>query len=596
MLEFEIRSKEVQGDEFPPSILNSFNRKNLSCRSILAWGEHCTECSIPECFKTCDLYEPRSDRKCRRFLGGIVKINAPNSQYGYISQITFKPLSNLWTPGSTRVYQHAEGFESIYKAIAKTVKIIPSNFGVGRFRIPRAFYQVCKYAVKLGQKFSLGSAADYFLIQVYNPHQSCIRLSLNMRQRNISPNIPFSKLIAIDPGYHEIYIHIDDIMTKIDTDMPFDIDITPNIEDEPVSAYFGIVDFIKYKSRTDDPYAKKKIKCVVWDLDNCLWNGILVENDPANVTLKAGIGDILHHLDERGILLSIASKNNSEMATELLRKFGIEEYFLYPEINWQPKSLSIKRIQQNLNIGLDSISFIDDSNFERAEITESLPEVLCIDAVNYTNLLCYPCMAGSFTEDSKKRRLYYRAEEKRNIELKAGFENDYPAFLKSCDIRLNLSQPTQENFNRINDLIQRTNQMNFSSNRYTREEVGVILGNKKQEKYVLSASDRFGDYGIIGFAVIEKDSVLITDMLFSCRIQMKRIEHAFLCYILRRYKQDAVPELSVIYRPTKTNSHCAKVFDDLGFEQKSQGKNREIFTFNFKNELPNEDIVTVSET
>jgi hypothetical protein len=108
MLEFEIRSKQISSSQIDPVIINSFKKKEEIQRSILAWGEHCTECAIPNCFKTCDLYEPRSDFKCRRFVEGIVKIDAPESSYGYITRITFKPWSVLYTPGSSRVYGKAD--------------------------------------------------------------------------------------------------------------------------------------------------------------------------------------------------------------------------------------------------------------------------------------------------------------------------------------------------------------------------------------------------------------------------------------------------------------------------------------------------------
>ncbi len=281
------------------------------------------------------------------------------------------------------------------------------------------------------------------------------------------------------------------------------------------------------------------------------------------------------------------------MAGEFIRTLVIDEYFLYPEIDWQPKSESIKKIQENLNIGLDSIAFIDDSNFERAEVSEILPEVLCVDAVNYANLLYYPCFEGSISADSKKRRLYYQAEGKRRTELETKFQSDYTLFLRNCNIKLTISQPNKENFTRINDLIQRTNQMNFSGNRYTREEVSNILENADFDKYVLSASDRFGNYGIIGFAVVEKNSGLVTDMLFSCRVQMKRIEHAFLCNMLQKYKDRNLSEFRVVYCPNKRNSQCAKIFEDLGFEKVNEVKGPHIFSFDFKKTIPRETIVDV---
>jgi len=593
MLEFEIRSKELSSSQIDPVILHSFKKKDGIKRSVLAWGEHCTECAIPKCFKTCDLYQPRSDRKCRRFMDGIVKIKAPQSNDGFIAGITFKPWSVLYTPGSSRVFEKADWIEAVYRFIAKGIKHVPSGFGIGRFRFPRIFYQLCKYFVRFGRKYSLGAQADYFLIELYNPQQRKVDLTLEMRQRN--GNIPFSRMFSVEPGYHEIFIHISDIKSRIDTDRAFDISLTPNVSNEPITLYFGLIDFIKSKDGRLPVFAEKKIKCLVWDLDNTLWDNILVESDSAKIKLKDEIPNILNQLDNRGILLSIASKNDKSLADELLKKFGVESYFLHPQISWERKSILIRNIQKALNIGMDSIAFIDDSDFERAEVEQAVSDVQCIDAVNYLNLLHYPGFAGSDSEDAKNRRYYYQTEEKRTEELKTKFQDDYLSFLKNCNIRLTVAKPDQENLTRISDLIQRTNQLNFSSNKYTREQVKEIIDNKMLDKYVLSASDRFGDYGIIGFAVVDRSQIMVTDMLFSCRIQMKRIEHAFLCYLMKKYSGQADNILKVVYCPTRKNAQCAKVFGDIGFQKESSNKGREIFIFDMKNGIPAEPLINVQE-
>jgi len=595
MLEFEIRSKQLSSSQVNPVVINSFKKKEQLQRSVLAWGEHCTECALPKCFRTCDLYQQRSDYKCRRFVDGIVKIEAPQSNYGFVTQITFKPWSVLYTPGSSRVYDNADKIDAIYRVVANAIKSIPSVYGIGRFRVPRLFYQVCKLAVRLSRKFSLGSDADYFLIEIYNPKSNRVNLTLEMRSKGKSSNMPFSRLFTVEPGYHEIFIHISDIKSKVDISKAFDISLTPNTDSEPITLYFGMIDFIKNKTGQFPPFAEKKIKCLVWDLDNTLWDNILVESDPAQINIKDQISNILKQLDQQGILLSIASKNNSSLALELLKKLGIDNYFLCPQINWEQKSLSIETIQKSLNIGMDSIAFIDDSNFERAEVAQVIGEVQCIDAINYLNLLSYPGFAGSSSEDSKNRRYYYQAEEKRSVELKTKFQDDYLSFLKNCNIKLTITQPNEDNLTRINDLIQRTNQLNFAPNQYNREQVKEILCNDQLDKYVLSASDRFGDYGIIGFAVVDKRELIITDMLFSCRIQMKRIEHTFLCYLMNKYKGRGDDRFKVRYSPTKRNSQCAKVFEDLKFQKESSSKDIEIFVFDLENEIPNENLVSVLE-
>ena len=123
---------------------------------------------------------------------------------------------------------------------------------------------------------------------------------------------------------------------------------------------------------------ERKIKCLFCDLDNTRWSGTLLEDSEVYVspeTLK-----LIKTLDSRGILQSIASKNDHDFAWSKLEELGLSEYFIYPQINWEPKSTSIKKIAQSINIGTDTIAFVDDQVYEREEVSYSLPDVLTIDA------------------------------------------------------------------------------------------------------------------------------------------------------------------------------------------------------------------------
>jgi FkbH-like protein len=128
----------------------------------------------------------------------------------------------------------------------------------------------------------------------------------------------------------------------------------------------------------------KKVKCVVWDLDNTVWEGILSED--RDVKLKSGIKDILRILDERGILQSVASKNEYDDAIKKLQEFGIDEYFLYPQISWNSKAESVRAVAEAINIGIDTLAFVDDQITEREEVGFSYPEVLLIDALKYMEI------------------------------------------------------------------------------------------------------------------------------------------------------------------------------------------------------------------
>ena len=186
---------------------------------------------------------------------------------------------------------------------------------------------------------------------------------------------------------------------------------------------------------------EQKIKCVVWDLDNTLWNGVLSEGD--DVKLKDGVLEIIKTLDERGILQSVASKNNFEDAYKKLEELGVAEYFLYPQISWNPKSESIKNIAEKLNIALDTFAFIDDSPFEREEIMTADERILAVDALNADKILDMERFIPKFiTEDTKNRRLMYIADSKRKQEEQE-FKGDNTEFLKSLGMKLTIAPVTE---------------------------------------------------------------------------------------------------------------------------------------------------------
>jgi len=282
---------------------------------------------------------------------------------------------------------------------------------------------------------------------------------------------------------------------------------------------------------------KKEIKCVVWDLDGTLWEGILLESN--EVKLKPGIRQIIQTLDSRGILHSIASKSDYDDALAKIKEFKLEAFFLYPEISWNAKSTSIKRIQENLNIGLDTIMFIDDQPFERDEVQHEHPEVFCLDASQYRNLPDHPRLNPRFiTEDSKKRRHLYLADMKRK-KIEQEYEGPKQDFLMSLDMTLIISQAKEEDLKRAEELTVRTNQLNTTGVTYDFDELKRFLSSDDYRLFICELRDKYGSHGKIGLALVE-----ITDkfwqlklFLMSCRVLTYGVGTVFLSYILNEAKK-----------------------------------------------------------
>ena len=301
---------------------------------------------------------------------------------------------------------------------------------------------------------------------------------------------------------------------------------------------------------------------------------------------------MIRALDEKGILHSIASKNTHEGAMDVLRASGLAQYFLYPQIGWQPKSEAIAQIATQLNIAIESLAFVDDQPFEREEVRTALPEVAVIDAAECLGIAGRPECQVPVTAESRQRRQMYREEERRHS-AQGAHRGDYLAFLRQCDLRMEISGLHEGNLTRVYELAQRTNQMNFSGRRYPETQLREIMASRFFETYVIDCSDRFGHYGIVGFALVDTREPRLLDLMFSCRIQSKRVEHAVLSFLLNRFVHALNQDFYVNYRRTAKNAPSGKVFDELGFETAGEDGETTSLVFRRGREIPDDAIVTV---
>jgi len=147
--------------------------------------------------------------------------------------------------------------------------------------------------------------------------------------------------------------------------------------------------------------------------------------------------------------------------------------------------------------------FIDDSQFELDEVARALPSVACVNARDVEKLLHHPRLLGSTTAEAQRRRLMYREAMVRE-QQEHKFGDDFFGFLRSCQMKLHLIEYRFEYFDRVCELVQRTNQLNFSGRKYRREEIQLIFADERLEKWVLECSDKFGSYGVVGFGIVSR--------------------------------------------------------------------------------------------
>lgn len=308
------------------------------------------------------------------------------------------------------------------------------------------------------------------------------------------------------------------------------------------------------------------VKCVVWDLDNTVWDGVLLED--GDVTLRPAAVDVIRTLDERGILHSIASRNDHDAAMAKLEEFGIAEYFLHPQINWGNKSDSVKAVAEAFNIGIDTLAFVDDQPFERDEVRFAHSQVLCVDALDVAQIPAMPAMQPRFvTADSRERRHLYRADVQRNQAQDAHHGTDED-FLASLGMRFTIAPAQERDLQRAEELTVRTNQLNATGYTYSYEELDAFRRSPGHDLLVAGLEDKYGTYGKIGLALVERGDVTWTVklLLMSCRVMSRGVGSVLLNHLIRS-AHDAGVKLRAEFVPTSRNRTMYVTYKFSGFRE-----------------------------
>ena len=326
-------------------------------------------------------------------------------------------------------------------------------------------------------------------------------------------------------------------------------------------------------------------KCIVLDLDNTLWGGIVGEDGFEGIRLgdtpegKAFVEfqKILLALQQRGIILAINSKNNIDEAIRAIREHPNmvlrEENFSSMQINWNDKVANMKEIAGELNIGLDSMVFFDDDPVNREYVRLSLPQVLTVDlsddaseyAQNLMDMNDFHVLKIT-EEDVDRGKMYLEERQRKELEKSTTNLED---FLKQLDIRVLIKNANEFTIPRISQLTLKTNQFNLTTKRYQEEDIRDLV--KKGDYWVGCAQieDKFGNSGITGVFIVKKGKSewSIDTFLLSCRIMGRKIEDGILAHILQKAKEGGVSTVRGTFVPTKKNKPCENFLSDFGFKK-----------------------------
>jgi FkbH-like protein len=339
-------------------------------------------------------------------------------------------------------------------------------------------------------------------------------------------------------------------------------------------------DFKAWFARKMEGIALKRKKCLVLDLDNTLWSGVLGEDGIDGIRIggdypgKAFLyfQEALLELGKAGVVLTVCSKNDERDVLDVweqnpylvLRK----EHFAAYRINWQDKATNIREIAEELNIGMDSMVFVDDSPAERELVRQMLPmvEVPEFPEQPYGLPLFFQKLVEDYfriytvTDEDRAKTQQYKANASRAMEQRQ--HTDLSEFLRSLEIRLTIEEANEFNIQRIAQMTQKTNQFNLTTRRYTDADIRRLL-QEGSRIWCLSVADKFGDSGITGCLIL--DGFEIDTLLLSCRVLGKGIENAFVKAVMSILRKEGLQTLAARYVPTLKNGQTKDFYESLGF-------------------------------
>jgi FkbH-like protein len=348
-------------------------------------------------------------------------------------------------------------------------------------------------------------------------------------------------------------------------------------------------------------------KCIVLDLDNTLWGGIVGEDGFDNIKLgdnPVGRSFVefqkrLLSLNHRGIILAINSKNNFDDAIEVIKKHPSmilrEDNFACVKINWDDKVVNLQKISEELNIGLDSMVFFDDDQINQEYVRKSLPEVLVIDlpkdSSKYAQIITEMRQFDVLQiteEDTKRSDMYLGQKKRKEFETEVG---DFNEFLKQMNIEVQVKKANSFSIPRISQLTLKTNQFNMTTRRYQEEDVLKFSSSDDKIIECVQVIDKFGDNGITGTYIVEKkndDEWMIDTFLLSCRIMGRGVEEIMMNQIIENARLSGIKRIKGEFIPTSKNKPAENFYKKSGFK-----KENEFWVFNTDNTIKKPEHIKV---
>jgi FkbH-like protein len=550
-------SDEKSNINLPKEIKYPFYSSINNKRLLILWREHCHECAPPLCYSNCKNFLRRADNKCQLISNGIRRVSISKDIH---FNLKFRKWAKIESQGSSIVVKsYIDIFLSWMNLVVITViKLI--FFRSIKIKILNLFIMFKEWGFR---NFKLGKInkplIDFSLYSDESEEFNIIVESKNYKRK-----------ILVQPGPNSYLFSIpENIVNELIKWFP-ENDRLVNI----FLKNFNIVE------NCYDSVLNTMPKLIIWDLDNTLWKGVLVESKIEDLILRKDLVWTIKYLDSIGVVSSICSKNDYENAKEVLEFFNLWQYFVFPEINWDSKSNNIRKILNNINLGEKNVIVVDDNPFERAEISSVIKDINVFDENIFPDLLMDNHFINlKYNSESSNRRHLYKTEQKRVTILDHTISegNTIHDFLKSCNICVDLNFLEKKDLNstvltRCHELMARTNQLNVSGAKFNDNEFNDLI-NDKSDKFYFKVSDSFGSYGIVGFlnCIVNDREMIIHNLVISCRVAKKLIENTVINGLTNYYLDKNIKNLSIDYKKTSRNTPIFESFIDMGFNLEKNG-------------------------
>ena len=351
-----------------------------------------------------------------------------------------------------------------------------------------------------------------------------------------------------------------------------------------------------------------KYKVIVVDCDNTLWEGISDEGGNDNIKVTEPyryLQKFLYKKYEEGMILAVCSKNSENVILDIFdtNKDLIlkKENFVRMKVNWNSKSQNIRDLAKELNLGLSSFIFIDDSKLECAEVSKEIPEVLVLQIPEDSNdipLFLQHVWAFdrlNVTSEDLKRSQMYNEEIKRNEVKERSYSME--AFLMELNLSVDIIPIKEEDIVRVSQLTFRTNQFNLSTRRRTEEEIRELLNDEQYVLWKANVNDKFGEYGTTGFIIgkISGSELFLDSMMLSCRVLGRKVEYAVIYYILNYCREKGYKSIKAEYRPSEVNGIFEKFLIESGWSLGDKTVDGYIYEIESSNEIKVSEFISINK-